>query len=137
MIVVDTNIVVALMVSHPNNAAASALYAADADWHMPDWWQIEFSNVLRNYHRSGQLEQPAAVRIMKRAGASFPPANTHPVDLLATLAIACEENITAYDARFIALARTCGKKLVTEDTRLRVACPADTLSLEEALASFA
>ena len=135
MIVVDTNIVVALMVAHPNNAAASALYAADGDWHLADWWQIEFANVLRNYHRSGQLEQQAAIQIMKQAATSFPPENTHPVDLLATLAIACEENITAYDARFIALARSCGSKLVTEDTRLRASCPSDTLSLEEALAN--
>lgn len=56
--------------------------------------------------------------------------------LIETLCIACESNISAYDARFIALARSFRLKLVTEDTRLRKACPADTLSLDQAIATF-
>jgi len=44
--------------------------------------------------------------------------------------------LSAYDARFIALARAFGQKLVTEDARLRKACPDDTLSIAEALALF-
>lgn len=35
--------------------------------------------------------------------------------------------------RFIALARGYGQKLVTKDSRLRAACPDDTLSLDQAL----
>lgn len=58
------------------------------------------------------------------------------VDLETSLRVACELNISAYDARFIALARSFGRKLVTEDARLRKACPDDTLSLDAALALF-
>jgi predicted nucleic acid-binding protein len=136
MILADTNIVVALVISHPSRQAAEALFEKDPDWHLADWWQIELANALRNYHRSGQLDTNEALAAMALGRSIFPSENTHPVDLIETLRIACESNISAYDARFVALARGFGKKLVTEDTRLRKACPADTLSLDEALAAF-
>jgi len=136
MILADTNLVVALVVSHPGRQAAAALYGKDSDWHLAHWWEIELANALRNYHRSGQLETNEALLAMDMGRSLFPPTNTHPVDPIQTLRIACELNISAYDARFIALARNFGQKLVTEDPRLRKACPADTLSLEEALATF-
>ncbi|MFM7179857.1 MAG: type II toxin-antitoxin system VapC family toxin [Verrucomicrobiales bacterium] len=136
MLIVDTNLVIALVLTHPLHEDASALLANDADWHLPDWWQIELSNALRNYHRSGQLEIADALAAQNRAVTLFPPANHHEVDLGATLRIACERNISAYDARFIALARSFGQKLITEDGRLRKACPDDTLSIAQALATF-
>jgi predicted nucleic acid-binding protein len=136
VLIVDTNLVIALVVTHPLHDEARALLANDAEWHLPDWWQIELSNALRNYHRAGQLETDEALAAQNRAITLFPPGNTHPVDLAETLRIACESNISAYDARFIALARNFGLKLVTEDARLRKACPDDTLSLAETLARF-
>ena len=42
--------------------------------------------------------------------------------------------ISAYDARFISLARQLKLKLITEDAKLRVAVPAWTMSLDDALA---
>ena len=50
------------------------------------------------------------------------------------LAIAARHRVSAYDARFLALAHQLGHRLVTEDARLRVAAPALTQSLAEALA---
>lgn len=136
MLSVDTNLVIALVVTHPLHDDARALLTHDTDWHLPDWWQTELSNALRNYHRAGRLEIADALTAQNRAITLFPPANTHAVDLDAALRIACERNISAYDARFIALARGFGQKLITEDDRLRKACPDDTLSLAEALALF-
>ena len=43
--------------------------------------------------------------------------------------------VTAYDARFLAAAEQLGRRLVTEDARLRAAAPGLTQSLAEALAS--
>ena len=51
------------------------------------------------------------------------------------LAIAARYRVSAYDARFLALADQLGRRLVTEDTRLRGAAPALTQSLAEALAT--
>jgi predicted nucleic acid-binding protein len=50
------------------------------------------------------------------------------------LATASRHRVSAYDARFLALAHQLGSRLVTEDARLRVAAPALTQSLAEALA---
>lgn len=85
---------------------------------------------------SRQTIHPVAevLEIQRRAVGLLPPANTHRVDMEQTLAIACQENISTYDARFIVLARSCRTKLITEDSRLRSACPEDTLSLKHALA---
>jgi predicted nucleic acid-binding protein len=133
MLVVDTNLVIALVVTHPLHDFAKKLLQKDSDWHLPEWWQIELSNALRNYQRSGQLDTPEALAALQQGIALIPHGNTHAVDLEYSLQIACVSNLSAYDARFIALARSYGKKLVTEDGRLRKACPGDTLSLEEAL----
>ena len=134
MIVADTHLVVPLLIEHELRDRVLELYHRDANWRLPDRWQIELCNVLRNYHRAKLFERDEVLEIQRRASVLFPPVNSHGVDMEATLRIACEENISAYDARFIALARACGEKLVTEDTRLRSACPGDTLSLEQALA---
>ena len=50
------------------------------------------------------------------------------------LAIAARHRVSAYDARFLALADRLGSRLVTEDGKLRTAAPALTQSLGEALA---
>ena len=136
MLFVDTNLVIALVVDHPLHESAASLLQKDRDWHLPDWWQIELGNALRNYHRSGQLGTEEALTALEHGLALFPAGNTHSVSLPDTLRVACEANLSAYDALFIALARSYGRKLVTEDGRLRKACPTDTLSLEEALFHF-
>jgi predicted nucleic acid-binding protein len=51
------------------------------------------------------------------------------------LETATEFAISAYDARFIALARQMHVKLVTEDVKLRAAVPAWTISLSDAAES--
>jgi predicted nucleic acid-binding protein len=47
---------------------------------------------------------------------------------------ATEFGISAYDARFIALAKQMRVKLVTEDTKLQAAVPSWTVSLAGAVA---
>lgn len=134
MILVDTNILVPLLVPHENTLKCQRLFTADHDWILADWWQIECANVLRNLQRSARIAPEDAYRALDEALRIIPPTHTHPVALLETLRVACASNLSAYDARFIVLARSFGQKLVTEDTRLRNACPADTLSLDAALA---
>lgn len=133
MIVVDTNVVVPLLIEHEMREEAVALFGYDPDWHFPDWWQIELTNVLRNYHRAKLFRVDELSEIQTRALQLWPAPNTHAIELGETLRVACESNISAYDARFIILARVFGKRLVTEDRRLRESCPDDTMGLREAL----
>lgn len=137
MLVVDTNILVPLFVTTQNTSKCQALHGLDADWHLADWWQVEFANVLRNLHRAKQITAGDATRAMDEVLAFIPDGNTHAVAVTPSLVIACQSNISAYDARFITIARTLGQKLITEDSRLRRACPDDTLALDEALAPVA
>ena len=51
------------------------------------------------------------------------------------LAIAARYRVSAYDARFLALADQLGIRLITEDARLRSAAPVLTQSIAEALAT--
>ncbi len=51
------------------------------------------------------------------------------------LTLASRYSVSAYDARFLAVAQSLGARLVTEDVKLRAAVPALTLSLTEALAA--
>ena len=134
MILADSNLVIALLLDHPQREKSARLFLKDPDWHLADWWQIEVANALRNYHRVGSITLEDTLTAINQARMLFPEPNTHPVDLRETLRVACASNLSAYDARFIALARSFGHKLVTEDKRLRNACPADTLSLDAALA---
>ena len=131
----DTNLVIPLLIEHELRDQALHLFGRDPDWHLPDWWQIELANVLRNYYREGLFPLDDILEIQLRAAIIFPPDNTHPVDLPTTLRVACECGISTCDARFIALSRTCGQKPITEDSRLRQACPDDTISLTEFLSS--
>ena len=134
MILADTNLVIPPLIEHEQGDKALRLFRRDPDWHLPDWWQIELTNVLRNYPRMELFRLDELVEIQYRATHLIPPANAHPVDLRQTLQLACQLNISAYDARFVALARALGQPLVTANARLRNACPQDTLSLDEALA---
>jgi predicted nucleic acid-binding protein len=136
MIIADTNLIIPLLIEHEGREKALKLLQHDPDWHLPDWWQIEVANALRNYERAGLFSRSTILEIQFHTNSIFPPSNTHPVDLTETLKIACDQNLSAYDARFIALARMFGLKLVTEDQRLRKACPNDTLSLDEALGLY-
>ena len=136
MIVADTNLVVPLLLEHEKREQVITLFARDPEWHLPDWWQIEFSNVLRNYHRAGIFNAEEVDLLLVRSTRIIPPENIHSSDIALALQIACACDISTYDACFIALARSFGQKLVTEDVRLRKACPGDTLSLEEALSQI-
>lgn len=134
MIVADSNVVVPLFVQHDDSERCRELFAKDSDWHLADWWQIECANVFRNYHRAGLLDTTQVLEAMENILKSLPATATHPVDMLLSLKLACDLGISAYDARFIALARHYRTKLVTEDKRLRITCPNDTRSLDQALA---
>jgi|688.fasta_scaffold49961_3 predicted nucleic acid-binding protein len=136
MIVVDTNLVIPILVDHEQTANATTLFSLDPDWHLPDWWLIELANVLRNYQRANLFSQEEVETLLARALRLFPAQNTHSVDLRETLLLACKHDVSAYDARFITLARQFRQKLITEDKRLRKACPDDTLSLAQAISAL-
>ena len=132
VVLVDTNVLAYLFIEGDHTAAAQNLYARDADWQSEAFVLVELTNILTTYTRTGALTREQGAKLLAEAETLLPllPSVSHQEAYEA----AVEFGISAYDARFIALARQMKSKLVTEDAKLRKAVPAWTVSLSESLA---
>ena len=93
---------------------------------------VEWSNVIATYVRTRALTQAQGTKLLAESQAHL--STLHSVVNTQALNSAMQFGISAYDARFISLAKQLKMKLVTEDVKLRVAVPALTMSLDDALA---
>jgi len=133
MLLVDTNVVAYLLIEGDHTEAAQNLHRSDPDWRSEAFLLVEFTNVLAAYLATKRMTLPLAQELLAKA-----------IDLLdgklariphgRVLAVSARYRVSAYDARFLALADQLGSRLVTEDAKLRAAAPALTQSLAEALA---
>ena len=122
MIVVDTNVVVHLITDSPDTADASALFEEDGEWAAPRILMSEFRNVLVGMVRRGAITLDRA-RVMSDRAAAILSDRITPVDSAHVLDVAMECRLTAYDAEFVALARTLGVPLVTLDGGILTGAP--------------
>lgn len=132
MVIVDVNIVFPLFARGAMTDAAIDLLERDSTWCTEPFAMVELSNILTTYERSNLLTAGNAMEIMDRALGLLGPhfvSVTHQE----ALEVAMRYKITAYDARYIALAEKLRLPLITEDTRLRKAVPEATISLRDAL----
>ena len=114
MIVVDTNVMVRLLVSGEGAAAAAALFERDPEWAGPPILTSEMCNVLLGFVRRGDLTSEQAKATSDKAAAVLGD-RLAPVAIANVIDVALECRLTAYDAEFVALARTLGVRLVTLD----------------------
>ncbi len=134
MLLVDTNVVVYLLIAGDYTAAAQQLRARDPDWRSEAFLLIEFTNVLASSLARKRMTLSLAQDFLAKAVALFGEKLAR-IPHASVLAIAARYRVSAYDARFLALADQLGSRLVTEDARLRAVAPALTQSLAEALAT--
>jgi predicted nucleic acid-binding protein len=132
VVLVDTNVLAYLLIEGDHTAAAQDLYARDADWQSEAFALVEFTNILATYARTGALTREQGTKLLAEAETLLLPLPS--VLHQEAYEAAIEFGISAYDARFITLARQMKSKLVTEDGKLRKAVPAWTISLSESLA---
>jgi predicted nucleic acid-binding protein len=132
MVLVDANILAYLVIEGILNRDAQRLYRMDPEWHTEAFAFIELSNVLASYHRLKALTLSVCLETMREAEDAI-GANVHSVLTSESLVTAAEFGISAYNARYIALARKLNATLVTEDKKLRKSAPDWTCSLDEAL----
>ena len=128
MIVVGTNIIVHLVVSGEESAAAQAALRKDPDWAAPFLWRIEFCNVQLLYLRRRLLTSNDALNNLEHAqqllkGREYLPSPK------AVLNLAAAGNCTAYDCEFVALAQDLGVKLVTLDRQIPAHFPETAVGL--------
>jgi predicted nucleic acid-binding protein len=115
------------MLEGDRTAAAQELYERDPDWRSEAFIMVEFSNVLSTYVRSKALNRDQALKILAGAEGLMPTLGS--VRHARALEAATQFSISAYDARFIALAMQMKVRLVTEDAKLRAAVPSWTVPL--------
>jgi predicted nucleic acid-binding protein len=131
MVVVDTNVLVRLLIEGERTADAQALRRADADWRSEPLVLVEFSNLQATQVRLKALSAADAAGLLAAAARTIGVWAEVPHTEALTTAV--RHGISAYDARFVACAERLGRKLITEDGKLRTAAPGATQSLAEAL----
>lgn len=134
MFVIDTNVLVYLFLEGDRSRDAARLLARDADWRSEPFILVEFTNVLATLVRTRLLGEKRATALLVDAGSRMGPG-LHAVPHADALALANRYAVSAYDARFLAVASRHGVRLVTEDAKLRAAAPALTQTLGAALAA--
>ncbi len=132
MIVVDANVIVALVRDTTRTPEAQAVHAMDSDWAVPSLWQYEVLNALLNEVKVGNLTLPLAVQVADNAAQFFEKQIRFPrsEDILAT---ARSAGLTAYDAAYVVLARSLNTVLITEDKQILRSCPDVARSMREFL----
>lgn len=131
MLLVDTNVLAYLLIEGDRTPSAQALYERDSDWHSEAFILTEFANVLATYVRTKALTLREGLALLARAQATMSVLASAPH--AHALETAAQFGISAYDGRFVCLAKELGTKLVTEDVKLRSAAPGWTRSIDEAL----
>jgi predicted nucleic acid-binding protein len=127
VVLVDTNVLAYLMLEGDRTSAAQELFERDADWRSEAFIMVEFSNVLTTYVRTKVLSRDQGLKLLAGAEKLVPVLTS--VRNARALEVATQFGISAYDARFVALAIQMKVKLVTEDPKLRAAVPSWTVSL--------
>lgn len=134
MIVADTNLVVALLMKHPGNAVAEAIYLRDSHWCAPPLMLSELRNVGLGYVRRRLLSMPDFLAVMAEARRLVPAGRRHEVDDEVVLKLAIDSGCTAYDCEYVMVAELLDVPLVTWDRELLAAFP-DRAVLPEGFAA--
>lgn len=132
MVLIDTNILAYLLIQGEQTDAAQRLRRRDPDWRSEAFIMVEFTNVLVGYTMAKRMTLALARDLLEKAEILL-DGKLGRVSHPQALTSAARHRVTAYDARFLALAQRIGLRLITEDNKLRAAAPALTQSLAEAL----
>ena len=135
MLLVDTNVVAYLLIQGDHTASAQELRRRDPDWRSEAFLMVEFTNVLASSIATKRMSVRLAQDFLAKAVSLF-DGKLARIPHASVLSIAARHHVSAYDARFLALADQLGRRLVTEDARLRIAAPGLTQTLAEALANI-
>jgi predicted nucleic acid-binding protein len=116
VLVVDTSAFVAALVGRPPDRRLADRLGSDGDLHAPHLLDVELLHALRRLVHTGRLsEERAADARSDFAELTIVRYGHRP---LADRAWELRDNLTAYDATFVALAEALAVPLVTCDARL-------------------
>lgn len=117
MIVLDASAAIEWLLGRPLGAGvADRLDEPEQSVHIPRLWLVEVMQVLRRFVAAGTIEVDRATVAV--ADATDLPADRYPHEPLAPRVWQLRQNLTAYDATYIALAEALEAPLLTTDARL-------------------
>ena len=117
MIVVDASAMLEVLLNTPAGArVADRLSAAGETLHAPHLLDLEVAQVLRRYAASGEIDPQRGAQALEDL-ADLPLAR-YPHDVFLPRVWELRNNLTAYDAAYVALAEVLEAPLVTRDAAL-------------------
>ena len=120
MIVVDASAILEVLLnSQAGTRIAQRLLLEDETLHVPHLLDLEVTQVLRRYVRSGDLSAERAAQALEDL--MDLPLIRYPHQPFLWAIWELRANLSAYDAAYVALAATLPAVLVTRDRRLRAA----------------
>ncbi|MBP6011644.1 MAG: type II toxin-antitoxin system VapC family toxin [Alphaproteobacteria bacterium] len=128
MIVVDASALLELLLRTPSAAAIEArLFDLDETLHVPHAVDVEIAQVLRRIVAAKQMDAQHCRVILDRW--LDVPVKRYPHNVLLPRIWELRQNLSAYDAVYVALAEALDIPLVTHDARLANA-PGHTAKIE-------
>jgi len=120
VIVVDASALLEWLLDEPAaNAVDERLFGARRTLHAPHLLDVEIAQVLRRYVANGEIDgERGRAALIDLADL---PLRRYPHDFLLPRVWELRNNLTAYDAVYVALAETLGAPLLTRDRRLAAA----------------
>ena len=132
-VVVDTNIVAYYRLAGAHTERALALRRHTDEWFVPTLWRSEFRNVLAHYLRAGMIGPARANALIRSAEAGLMNGERG-VDSVAVMGLVATSACSACDCEFVALAKSTGYPLVTEDARIVRTFPDLAVTMDDLLA---
>ncbi len=120
MIVVDASVLIEALLRTPAAAAVeNRLFAPLETLHAPHLLDVEVAQVIRRYAANGDIDGERGRQALADL-ADF-PLQRYPHDFLLPRVWELRNNLTAYDAVYVALAEALDAPLLTRDRRLAAA----------------
>jgi predicted nucleic acid-binding protein len=117
MIVLDASALLELLLgTRLGRAVAARIADPEVSLHVPHLVDVEVAQALRRYVREGDLDADSAAEAVEDLSALDLERHSH--EPLLGRVWALRDNLTAYDAVYVALAEALGTTLVTCDRRL-------------------
>lgn len=117
MIVVDASVAIEVLLrTSATSLLADRLFASNQTLHAPHLLDVEAAQVIRRYVLSGEIDSDRG-RIALLDLADF-PLRRYPHEFLLPRIWELRNNLTAYDAAYVALAEALDAPLLTSDRRL-------------------